>query len=46
MPWDTFYYNRRWWITRDRSLVGGYSANRLRPYVFPLYTPEGMLVLQ
>ena len=46
MSWDTFHYNHRWWITCGGRLIGGYSANRLRPYVFPFYTPGGMLVLQ
>ena len=46
MSWDTFYYNQRWWITCGGRLLGGYSANRLRPYVFPFYTPGGFPVLQ
>ncbi len=46
MPWDAFYCNYRWWITCGGRLLGAYSANRLRPYVFPFYTPEGLLVVQ
>ena len=46
MTCDAFYYNRRWWITCGGRLLGAYSANRLRPYVFPFYTPEGLLVVQ
>jgi hypothetical protein len=46
MSYETFYYNARWWVEHQGRLVGAYSANRLRSYVFPLYTPNGMLVLQ
>ncbi|HXF63415.1 MAG TPA: DUF6807 family protein [Caldilineaceae bacterium] len=46
MSYTTFYYNARWWVRWGDRLLGGYSANGLRSYVFPLYSPAGMLVLQ
>jgi hypothetical protein len=47
MPhYNTLFTNARWWITADGELIGGYAANALRSYVFPLYTPGGVLVLQ
>jgi hypothetical protein len=33
-------------VTWRGRLLGGYSSNELRTYVFPLYTPRGVLVLQ
>jgi hypothetical protein len=44
--YDALFTNARWWITADGDLIGGYAANALRSYVFPLYTPGGVLVLQ
>jgi hypothetical protein len=44
--YTTTYTNTRWWLMADGNLLGGYSANDLRSYVFPLYTPGGVLVLQ
>lgn len=46
MNYHTTYRNSRWWIFRAGRLLGGVSAAALRPYVFPLYTPKGTLVLQ
>lgn len=47
MPqYNALFTNARWWITADGDLIGGYAANALRSYVFPLYTPGGVLVLQ
>jgi hypothetical protein len=46
MDYRVRYYNARWWVSYGERLLGGYSANDLRSYVFPLYTPQGMLVLQ
>ncbi len=46
MTYEVLYYNARWWVKADGRLIGGYSANDLRSYVFPLYTPQGILVLQ
>jgi hypothetical protein len=46
MSYTTFHYNARWWIKYGDRLLGGYSANDLRTYVFPIYTPAGTLVVQ
>lgn len=46
MSYSIRYYNARWWVSDGARLLGGYSANELRSYVFPLYTPQGMLALQ
>src|SRR5215217_223683 len=46
MDYRVRYYNARWWVSYGERLLGGYSANELRSYIFPLYTPQGMLVLQ
>lgn len=46
MPYETRFYNNRWWVLADGKLVGGYNANELRSYVFPLYSPAGVLVIQ
>jgi hypothetical protein len=46
MPYETRFYNNRWWVLADGKLIGGYNANELRSYVFPLYTPAGVLVIQ
>ena len=46
MPYETRFYNNRWWVLADGKLVGGYNANELRSYIFPLYTPGGVLVIQ
>lgn len=37
---------RRVWINRGGKLIGAMSFGELRPYVFPLYSPNGRLVLQ
>lgn len=39
-------YNARRWVSVGGRLIGGYNSNDLRSYVFPLYTPAGVLVLQ
>ena len=44
--YNTLHTNARWWVKHQDDLIGGYSANDLRTYVFPLYTPGGVLVLQ
>jgi hypothetical protein len=44
--YDASHYNSRWWVARNGKLVGAYSTGALRSYVFPLYTPRGVLVLQ
>jgi len=46
MIYTTHFYNSRWWVLSDDTLVGGYNANDLRSYVFPVYTPAGVLVTQ
>ncbi|MFZ1754662.1 MAG: DUF6807 family protein [Caldilineaceae bacterium] len=46
MPYETRFYNNRWWVLTDDQLVSGYNAVELRSYVFPLYTPAGVLVIQ
>ena len=46
MTYEAFFHNARWWVRYAGKLLGGYSANPLRTYVFPLYTPQGRLVLQ
>lgn len=46
MPYETRFYNSRWWVLSDDRLIGGYNAVELRSYVFPLYTPAGVLVVQ
>lgn len=46
MPYDSRYYNSRWWAQSGGKLLGGYNAVELRSYVFPLYTPSGVLVIQ
>lgn len=46
MTYTTRFYNSRWWVLADDRLVGGYNANELRSYVFPLFTPAGVLVIQ
>lgn len=46
LTYTAFYDNARWWTKYGDRLLGGYSANPLRAYVFPLYSPAGMLVLQ
>ena len=46
MQYNTLFTNSRLWIRAGDRLLGGYSANALRSYVFPLYTPGGVLVLQ
>ena len=46
MPYATRFYNNRWWALTDGKLIGGYNANELRSYLFPLYTPAGVLVIQ
>ena len=43
---QTNYYNARLWIMHGGRPLGAVSANELRSYVFPLYTPQGALVLQ
>lgn len=46
MPYETRFYNSRWWAKSAGRLLGGYNAVELRSYVFPLYTPGGVLVIQ
>lgn len=46
MTYDVIPYNSRLWITHNGKLVAGYNANELRPYVFPLLTPGGVLIMQ
>ena len=46
MTYDVVHYNSRLWVSQDQRLIAGYNANELRSYVFPLYTPDGMLVIQ
>lgn len=45
-PYQTLFYNQRWWILHEQRLLGGYAANELRSYLFPLYSPAGALVVQ
>lgn len=46
MSYAVVNYNARLWIKEGERLLGGYNTNELRSYVFPLYTPQGVLVLQ
>lgn len=46
MQYNTLFTNSRLWIRAGDQLLGGYSANALRSYVFPLYSPGGVLVVQ
>jgi hypothetical protein len=46
MSCEVVHYNSRLWVTRDGRPIGGYNANELRSYVFPLYTPLCVLVIQ
>lgn len=46
MSYAILRYNSRLWITADGRLLAGYASNELRSYLFPLYTPQGALVLQ
>ncbi len=46
MAYDVINYNARLWVTEHGRLLAGYTANELRGYLFPLYTPNGALVLQ
>jgi hypothetical protein len=46
MSYSVRYYNARWWVNAGPRLLGGYCANDLRSYLFPLYTPQGLLVVQ
>ncbi|MCB0112757.1 MAG: DUF6807 family protein [Caldilineaceae bacterium] len=46
MQYTTLLTNSRLWIRAGDRLLGGYAANALRSYVFPLYTPAGVLVVQ
>lgn len=46
MSYEVIKYNARLWIKHQGRLLGGYNTNELRSYVFPLYTPQGVLVLQ
>lgn len=46
MAYELTKYNARLWVTYQGRLIGGYNTNDLRSYVFPLYTPQGMLVIQ
>ena len=46
MTYESWYSNGRWWVLFANTLIGGYSANQLRSYHFPLYTPAGVLVIQ
>lgn len=46
MSYTITKYNARLWIKNGERLLAGYAANELRAYLFPLYTPNGALVLQ
>ena len=46
MAYEVVHYNARLWVKYQERLLGGYNTNELRSYVFPLYTPKGVLVLQ
>lgn len=46
MNYTAKVYNSRWWVQTGERLLGGYNAVELRSYIFPLYTPGGVLVLQ
>lgn len=46
MAYEIIKYNARLWVKHAGRLLGGYNTNELRSYVFPLYTPKGVLVLQ
>ncbi len=46
MSYHVHFYNARWWVSFGSRLLGGYCANELRSYVFPLYTPQGLLTVQ
>lgn len=46
MAYEVVHYNARLWVKYQRRLLGGYNTNELRSYIFPLYTPKGVLVLQ
>ncbi|MFN8493189.1 MAG: DUF6807 family protein [Caldilineaceae bacterium] len=46
MSYTVTKYNARLWIKSGERLLAGYAANELRSYLFPLYTPNGALVLQ
>lgn len=46
MAYEVVHYNARLWVKYQERLLGGYNTNELRSYVFPLYTPNGVLVLQ
>ncbi len=46
MSYTITKYNARLWIKNGERLLAGYAANELRSYLFPLYTPNGALVLQ
>lgn len=46
MAYEVIHYNARLWVKYQGRLLGGYNTNELRSYVFPLYTPLGVLVLQ
>ena len=42
----SFDRRARRWVKRDGALAGAVNFGDLRPYVFPLYTPLGRLVIQ
>jgi len=46
MAYAIVKYNARLWIKHQGRLIAGYNTNDLRSYVFPLYTPQGLLVIQ
>lgn len=46
MAYTVINYNARRWIKWGNRLLAGYNSNELRTYLFPLYTPNGALVLQ
>lgn len=46
MTYTTTHYNARLWVLAEGRLLAGYASNELRSYLFPLYTPNGALVLQ
>lgn len=46
MAYEIEKYNARLWIKQQGRLIAGYNTNDLRSYVFPLYTPQGLLAIQ
>jgi hypothetical protein len=46
MSGEVLLDNHRLWVLADGRPIGAYCANDLRSYVFPLFTPSGLIVLQ